>query len=61
METIKITLECFDKKRSIEIYDGSTWGEVMDEFIGLLTAPGMYIFNREKLINWAEETEVFDD
>lgn len=33
----------------------------MDEFIGLLTAPGMYIFNREKLINWAEETEVFDD
>lgn len=61
MDTIKCTIESFGKKRSFEIYDGSTWLEVMDEFLSLITAPGMYVLDREKLIAWAENTEVFDD
>lgn len=60
-DEMKVTLECYGKKRSITIPDDSTWWELLDEVLALITSHGMYIIDSEKLIKWANTTEAVND
>ena len=61
MVVVSIKYPRYYKEYSASISDESTWHELLDVVVGMLHLPGGYHITRDKLINWAKETEEIEE